>query len=518
MRKIFLVLFTFYSLCAVAQKKKAPKTPDPIPFAKTVTSDDLKKHLFIIAGAEMEGRETATEGQRKAATYIENYFKSLGLTPGNSAIYQQQYPVFQDSLVNANVEVNGKKFEVNKDFAVNMGSAYTASMLGSEVVFVGYGISDSIRNDYKGINARGKIVLILAGSPPSTAPANNTNTRQGFSAFAIQDAAAKNGAAAILQVQPNFPRQTTPGGGRGNMYTSGFRRTIYPNTFGISEAIAESIMGGDYAAAKEAMKNGTPVAKSYNANIVLDFSKLTMKMESSNVIGFLEGTDLKDEFVVITAHYDHLGKRANNVIYYGADDDGSGTVSVLELAEAFTKAKAAGKGPRRSIIFMAVSGEEKGLWGSAFYGDHPTYPLDKTTVNLNIDMIGRIDPKRKTGDSTNYVYVVGDDKLSSDLKPISEAMNKKYTKLELDYKYNDPKDTERIYYRSDHYNFARKGVPIIFYFNGTHADYHRPTDTPDKIDYVQMAKRAQLVFYTAWEMANRNDMLKRDIPLDAQFR
>jgi len=167
MRKIFLVLFTFYSLGAIAQKKKAPKLPDPIPFAKTITSEDLKKHLYIVAGAEMEGRETATEGQKKAASYIENYFKSLGLAPGNSDVYQQSYPVFQDSLVSANVEVNGKKFEVNKDFAVNMGSAYTATMLGSQVVFVGYGISDSTRDDYKGINARGKIVLVLITSYPS---------------------------------------------------------------------------------------------------------------------------------------------------------------------------------------------------------------------------------------------------------------------------------------------------------------------------------------------------------------
>jgi len=232
------------------------------------------------------------------------------------------------------------------------------------------------------------------------------------------------------------------------------------------------------------------------------------------VLGVVEGTDLKDEYVFITAHYDHEGIRNDTVIYYGADDDGSGTVSVLELAEAFAKAKAAGKGPRRSVVFMTVSGEERGLLGSHYYSEHPIFPLDKTTVNLNIDMIGRIDPKRKHGDSTNYVYVVGDDKLSSDLRVISESVNKKYTKLELDYKYNDPNDTERIYYRSDHYNFARKGVPIIFYFNGTHADYHRPTDTPDKINYELMSKRAKLIFYTAWEMANRNEMLKRDIPLD----
>jgi Zn-dependent M28 family amino/carboxypeptidase len=183
------------------------------------------------------------------------------------------------------------------------------------------------------------------------------------------------------------------------------------------------------------------------------------------------------------------------------------------MAEAFAKAKAAGKGPRRSIVFMTVSGEEKGLWGSEYYSNHPAFPLEKTTADLNIDMIGRSDSSRK-GDTTNYVYVVGDDKLSSELKPISEAINKKYTKLELDYKFNDPNDRNRIYYRSDHFNFARKGVPIIFYYDGMlGADYHKPTDTPDKINYPLLAKRAQLVFYTAWEMANRNDMLKRDIPL-----
>ncbi|MCC7525831.1 MAG: M28 family peptidase, partial [Chitinophagaceae bacterium] len=252
--------------------------------------------------------------------------------------------------------------------------------------------------------------------------------------------------------------------------------------------------------------------KEYAVNIALGFQKNTITLQSSNVLGLLEGSDLKDEYVVLTAHYDHLGKK-NETIWFGADDDGSGTVAVLELAKAFAKAKAEGKGPRRSILFMTVSGEEKGLWGSDYYSSHPAFPLAHTTVNLNIDMIGRIDPSRSYGDSSNYIYVIGDDKLSSDLKPISETVNKKYSKLELDYKYNDPKDPQRIYYRSDHYNFAKKGVPVIFYFSGLHPDYHRPTDTPDKINYGLMLKRTQLVFYTAWDMANRNDMLKRDIPL-----
>jgi Zn-dependent M28 family amino/carboxypeptidase len=274
-------------------------------------------------------------------------------------------------------------------------------------------------------------------------------------------------------------------------------------------------MGEDGKNIFDKLKAGTLVTKNYPAEIDLAYAKTTRTSSASNVLGVLEGTDLKDEYVFITGHYDHLGKR-DTVIYYGADDDGSGTTGVLEIAEAFVKAKEAGKGPRRTMVFMTVSGEEKGLWGSAYYTNHPVFPLDKTTVDLNIDMIGRSDASRKTGDSTNYVYVVGDDKISSDLKTISEAANKANTKMELDYKFNDPKDPNRIYFRSDHYNFAQKGVPIIFYYDGMlGADYHRPTDTPDKINYTLMAKRAQLVFYTAWEMANRNDMLKRDMKLEA---
>lgn len=506
MRRIFLVVALAATSAAWGQK-----IADPKPFAASITAADLKKHLYIVAGAEMEGRETATEGQRKAASYIENHFKSLGLIPGNNGNYQLGYPVFQDSLINATIEVNGKRFELNTDVSINLNMASSGTLMCGEVVFAGYGISDSSRDDYKDVNAQGKIVLILQGTPPATGGTSAGPRGKRFNPFSLMETAQKNGAAAILVVQPNFPRRQ--GITRGAPYLNGFRKTVFPNTYYISEQVAKAIMGADYDTAKEAMKSGTPQPKPYDADVKLEFKKNINELNSTNVVGFIEGTDKKDELVFITAHYDHLGKRGDSVIYYGADDDGSGTVSVLELAEAFTKAKAAGKGPRRSIVFMTVSGEEKGLWGSEYYSDHPLFPLNKTTVDLNIDMVGRIDPKRKVGDSTNYIYVVGDDKLSTDLRPISEAMNKKYTKLELDYKYNEPNDPERIYYRSDHFNFARKGIPIIFYFNGTHNDYHRPTDTPDKINYDLMTKRVQLVFYTAWEMANRNDMLKRDIPL-----
>ncbi|HXB91482.1 MAG TPA: M28 family peptidase [Puia sp.] len=500
MRKLFL----FLSVCS-AGYAQAQKIADPKPFANAITAEDLKKHLYIVASKDFEGRETATEGQRKAAAYIENHFKSLGLLPGNGNSYQLYYPVFQDSMTDAGVQVNGQAFSIDKDFFVNPAANYSSSLMGSEVVFAGYGISDSTRDDYKGVDVRGKIVLVLNGQPGAAQPQQPARGRRG-NFNAKQEAAQKNGAVALLVVQPGFPHNSA--GAKGNMYLSGFKKVNYPNTFYISDKIAQAIMGADYAG----INTASPLPKTYSVNVELNFSKTVLHLQSSDVLGFLEGTDLKDQIVVLSAHYDHLGKR-DTVIYYGADDDGSGTVSILELASAFAKAKAAGKGPRRSILFLANSGEEKGLWGSQYYSEHPTYPLDHTTVDLNIDMIGRIDPNRTKGDSTNYVYVVGSDKLSTDLKTISEGQNKKFTKLELDYKFDDPTDPERIYYRSDHYNFARKGVPIIFYFDGIHKDYHRPTDTPDKINYDIMAKRARLVFFTAWDMANRNDMLKRDIPL-----
>ena len=485
--------FLFLVLALSTQGSFAQKGKNPENFAKTITADDLKKHLYIVAGPEMQGRETATPGQQKAAAYLESEFKKVGLQPGNNGNYQMYFDVLQDSLTSTSLEVNGQVFEQDKDFNVFL-TNIPATMRFSEVVLVGSSAVDSLKN----ANLTGRLVMIM-GSIPS-------GRGQGGG---IYSALLSKGVAGILMVNSNYPR-TNPATRKGNQMMNVFRRSVAPQQFTISENLARAITGNDYDTAK----TNTATLKTYSANILLEVNKTTLKTQSSNVIAILPGTDLKDEYLFITAHYDHLGKRGDSVIYYGADDDGSGTVSVLEIADAFAKAKTAGKGPRRTIVFMTVSGEEKGLWGSDYYTSHPIFPLDKTTANLNIDMIGRIDPKRKVGDSTNYVYIVGDDKLSSNLRPISEAVNKKYTKLELDYKYNDPKDTERIYYRSDHYNFAKKGVPIIFYFNGTHADYHRPTDTPDKINYSLLAKRAQLVFYTAWEMANKNELLKRDIPLD----
>ena len=231
------------------------------------------------------------------------------------------------------------------------------------------------------------------------------------------------------------------------------------------------------------------------------------KVETENLASIIKGSEYPDEYIIITAHLDHIGIDENGDINNGADDDGTGNVALLEMAEAFKQAEKEGFGPKRSLVFLHVTGEEKGLLGSKYYTENPLYPIKNTVANLNIDMIGRVNPKRETEDP-NYIYLIGSDKLSQELHDISEAVNDKYIQLELDYTYNDERDPNRFYYRSDHYNFAKKNIPVIFYFNGTHQDYHKPTDTADKINYPVLEKRIKLIFYTAWELANRKNRIQ----------
>jgi len=247
--------------------------------------------------------------------------------------------------------------------------------------------------------------------------------------------------------------------------------------------------------------------KDYFQEMILNIRGKNVKTE--NVVAIITGSENPEEYIVISAHLDHVGQK-NGQIYNGADDDGSGNVAMLEIAEAFQIAVKENNRPKRSIIFLHVTGEEKGLLGSRYYTENPLYPLKETIANLNIDMIGRLDPKRVDKDP-NYIYLIGSDKLSNELHEVSELVNRKYTNLILDYTFNAENDPNRFYYRSDHYNFAKNGIPVIFYFNGTHEDYHQPTDTADKINYDILQKRAKLIFHTAWELANMPTRIKLNV-------
>lgn len=333
----------------------------------------------------------------------------------------------------------------------------------------------------------GAIALVACGSSKETASTDNDTTTDLAAKYAKTITAKDLGKHLFIYASDEFEGRNTGEPGQK-------KAVKYLKDFYVSQGIASPLGGDDYF---------QEVPSEYLSN---NRRGMTLK-DSENVVAFIKGTEKPNEIVVISAHLDHEGIK-DGEIYNGADDDGSGTVAILEIAEAFKQAADAGKGPKRSILFLHVTGEEKGLLGSKYYTENPIFPLANTVTNLNIDMIGRVDDRHKG--NPNYVYLIGSDKLSTELHNISEAMNKKYTNIDLDYKYNDDNDPNRFYYRSDHYNFAKHNIPIIFYFNGTHADYHRPTDTPDKINYEMLENRARLVFHTAWEVANRENRVVVD--------
>ena len=520
MKKLLLILPLLICVHAFAQKDPLPK------YSSMIKAENLKKHLTIIASDSMQGRETGTEGQRKAAAYIEEQFKSIGLkTAKGMNGYQQFYPLYKDSMLSSHLIINGSELVYGTDYTGNVNINENAAIKASQVVFAGYGIEDSAYNDYSSLDVKGKIVLMFIGEPRSEGKfLVSGTTKSSVWTFPGQstklELAAKKGAVAVLFINPaseSFSQRSIEISKKTPLFYPRDSKEEYVNFATLGHAYLKKWLGTDGDSLIRIAKRSEVFAREnrFEKNIDISFSweKIRSTVEASNVIGIIEGTDKKDEYVFLTGHYDHLGMR-DGKIYYGADDDGSGTVAVIQMAEAFVKAKAAGKGPRRTIVFMTVSGEEKGLWGSEYYSDHPIYPIDKTSVDLNTDMVGRVDTERGTADTLNYVYVVGHDKLSSDLPVINESINKKYTNLVLDYKFDDPNDPNKIYFRSDHYNFARKGIPVLFFYDGMlKADYHRPTDTVDKINWPLYETRVRMIFNTAWEIANRNDMLKRDIPL-----
>lgn len=482
MRTILFIAFSLFTLFAIAQKKN--KSAEK--FSQTIIAADLKTMLYVLASPEMEGRETGTNGQRKAAEFLKQQFQRIGIAAGNYGNYEQFYPVYKDTLTEAQVQINGNNYSFGKDFTALLNSIISSKQYFSEVVYMSKIDTTT--------DIRGKAVVLVAKNGTQL-PSNN----ELFKLYSRQPAV-------VFFIQNNIDKQQSLLNSR--MYTNIYKARQTPVVVRMSEAMGEALLKSDFAKAKEQILETKIIA----TELMFSFNKENKIIQASNVLGMIEGSDKKDEWIIISAHYDHIGMN-NGKVNPGADDDGSGTVGVLEIAEAFAKAKAAGKGPRRSILFLIVSGEEKGLWGSDYYTNHPVYPLEKTSLDINIDMIGRKDDNLKSLDSNNHVYLIGDDKISSDLPRFVDSINNLYIKIITDRKYNDPKDPNRLYYRSDHYNFAQKGIPIVFFFDGIHKDYHKPSDTPDKINYDLQERRTRLVFLLAWEAANRNNMMKRDRPL-----
>ena len=498
-----------------------PTTTDwSVKYADLVTAERLRTHLAVLASDEYEGRETGMKGQHMAAAYVATQFKTAGLTgpmPNPADSYQQHFNVEQVTWgEGATLKVGNTSYEWLVDF-YGMGDSPFAEETTVKAIFAGYGIDQPGYSDYAGLDVKGKDLFILLGEPTDSEgkavlSTDGSPTKWGLDYRGKAQLAAQKGARTVFFVSfnptSNFAKQAArlaPTIARPATVMMGSKPTRVPSFF-LSPAVGLQVLGAKAEAVQAylAKINTTkqPVPSPFSVvPMQIKAARKRVPLETENVLGFIEGTDKKAEVLVISAHHDHLGMHDGQV-FNGADDDGSGTSAIITMAEAFARAKKEGHGPRRSLLFLSVTGEEKGLFGSEYYSKNPVFPLASTEADLNVDMIGRTDVEHEG--KPDYVYVIGSDKLASELKVINQAQNKKYTQLDLDYRFDDPADPNRLYYRSDHYNFAVNKVPVAFFFNGVHADYHQQSDEIEKIEFAKMEKRARLVFHLAWELANRD--------------
>jgi hypothetical protein len=519
-----------------AQRKDKPKpaaaaTAVQFGNVEAITAAQLKDYLYFVASDEMEGRDTPSRGLDLTAKFIALNLSRWGVKPaGTDGTYFQKFAlasrrVAPDQTI---ASVNGQSFKIGEDFITQ---SYPGTADG-QIVYVGHGYVSGVMNinAYQGVDVKDKIMLVAEGFPKGV----TFNDIRSGAAQGPDQYAREHGAKGIIII----PSQSTL-----TIWDQRYNNSLTPTrpafeslqqrarvpVITASEKMIGAILQGekiDYETIKKQMSEGA-FGESFNLspNKQASFTVVAKveTMATQNVVGVIEGSDpvLKNEYVAIGAHYDHVGIRPNaqgDKISNGADDDGSGTVATLAIAEALSKSP---QRPKRSVLFVWHAGEEKGLLGSAYFTDNPTVPINQIVTQLNIDMIGR---SKKEGDSKpanvnltgpNELYVIGSKMMSTELGELSEAVNNSFLKLAFNYKYDAPNDPERFFYRSDHYNYAKKGIPIIFYFSGVHEDYHRPSDHADKIDYEKMEKVTRTIFATMWKLANAPMRPKVDKQLSA---
>ena len=502
------------------QQAKAPTVAAQFGNVEAITQAQLKEWLNVIASDEMEGRDTPSRGLDMAAKFIAEHLSKWGVKPGGSdGTYFQKFALTSRRVLpeQTTASVNGQNFKLGADFYAR---PYPGRASG-RVVYVGYGlmIRGKDINDYQGINVKDKILLAVEGFPRGVSSQDLQGKKEGEDYDDPETYARAHGARGVIYIpsssniafwqnrhkfslNPSKPEPEKP-------------QTRVPVIFA-SEKMLKAIFDGeklDYETIKKQVSEDA-LGDAFDLNpakqVIFNVNAKVDSMTTQNVVGIIEGLDyyLRKEYVAVGAHYDHIGMRPNadgDRIFNGADDDGSGTVATMAIAEALAKSK---QRPKRSVIFVWHAGEEKGLWGSEFFTKYPPVSINQIIAQLNIDMIGR---SKKEGDDKpenvnltgpNGLYVIGSKKMSDDLGNLSEEVNNSYLKLDFNYKYDDPDDPERFFFRSDHYNYAKNGVPIIFYFSGVHEDYHMPGDHADKIDYQKMEKVTRTVYATMWKLAN----------------
>ncbi len=504
-----------------------PINKDPqdlsVRYANSIKADELRNHLAILASDSLEGRETGQPGIAMAADYISKYLRNLGMkTIPGTASYLQPVAFTYSKWSTLEVSVNNEKFRHLWDFLAFPDKNNSLPLLSEdEVIFLGYGIDDAKYSDYKNVNVKGKVIMINRGEPlkkDSISYITGSNVPSSWSDADLEQKlkTAKNKGVKLVLIIENDIKKLLEENRRkllGNYLELGNTTLVpieYVNHIHISSTIAKALIGSNeknIIKARKKLAKGKSEAVNLKSNLTVKLIKETTVLEGNNIVAYVEGKSKKEEIIIVSAHYDHLGKRGDEV-FNGADDNGSGSSTIMELAQAMMQSTIENNTPERSVAFIWFCGEEKGLLGSLYYSQNPIFPLDQTVANVNIDMVGRVDDTYTN--NPDYIYVIGSDRLSTDLHKINEEVNQKYSQLTLDYTYNSEKDPNNYYYRSDHYNFAKNGIPSIFFFNGTHADYHRTTDDIEKINFDVMASRGKHIFHVIWELANRSNRIEVD--------
>jgi hypothetical protein len=507
------------------------------PGREKITNTLLKDYLYFIASDELEGRNTPSKGLNVAAKFIAMNLSRWGLKPGgdNGSFWQKMTLVRKKlDLKNSYITLNNQRYKHGEDFLYAQGEEVDFT---APVVFVGHGwvIKSKQIDPYQGLNVKDKYVLYFGGALPGGMKFNELEGKEGEDWISPEDYARKNGARGLLavanlQALANWERIRQF---RENVGSGPFRveKLTNPEETKLPQVVLSPKLFSDLYNGESGDPNrifsqpdisrGHDLSPVKKLQLVLNLN--VERAETQNIVGILEGQDpqLKQEYVALGAHYDHVGISPTiegDNLFNGADDDGSGTVALLAMAEALAQEKAR---PRRSYVFIWHAGEEKGLLGSRYFTRFPTVPLDKIVTQLNIDMIGRSrlnnDPKNPELTGPNEIYIIGPKLMSTELEQLSETVNQANLQMQFNYKFDTLEDSNRYFFRSDHFNYAVQGIPVIFYFNGTHEDYHRPSDTPDKIDYDKLSKVARTVYQMAWELANRDKRPTVDKKIDVSL-
>ncbi|MBI3131568.1 MAG: M20/M25/M40 family metallo-hydrolase [Acidobacteria bacterium] len=461
----------------------------------------MKRDVFYLAGPEGEGRGTGEPGQKKAAAYIARRMRENGLVPmkgpgiGGDSPYHFAYSLHRTSLDMAasGLSLGGARLKLGEDFMSFIFESHEA-----EAVLVGYGIKapELGWDDYQGVDLKGKWAVIFSGQPAlPEGPFKESPNHVSASNAAKQKAAQEAGAFGLIVLQGSHPKDQDLKKNAAMIqgYLTQPRMQLKEGSmpFQLPRMVTVhpsgmKAFGLDGNSMQKALDEaGKPVAPRSLGTLKLDWAARKDQVQASNLLGIIPGSDpkLKEEVVIVSAHHDHLGAHDGKV-WPGADDNGSGTAGILETARLLANSK-----PRRTILFLSVSGEEVGLLGSQAFTENPPLDLKRVVANLNLDMIGRgkadelhVTPARIPDAVTT---------LTADARRFAEKQG-----LALG------SGAEQYWRRSDHFNFAKKGIPALFFFAGMHEDYHQPTDTPDKIDFAKMAKVVKLTRELALSVAN----------------